>query len=130
MPSKVSDYKKLVTLDLPIDQFWSSSDSELEVYGISEAEDTEDLLIILISCPKIEGNPKYWEASFSGLPFTISWEKLSSRCRFFVVSCSIGDVKYHISDQYIINKKYIVISDNTTLYTIYLFSVNAQTYLQ
>ena len=90
-----------MTLDLPIDQLWSSSDSELEVYGISEAEDTEDRLILWMSYPKIEGNPKYLEASSSWLPLTNSCEKLSSRCRFFVFSCSVNDVKYHISDQYI-----------------------------
>ena len=44
--SKVSDFKRLVTLDLPFGQLWSSSDSELEVYGISDAEDTEDRLIL------------------------------------------------------------------------------------
>ena len=93
-----------MTLDLPIDQLWSSSDSELEVYGISEAEDTEDRLILWMSYPKIEGNPKYLEASSSGLPFTNAWGELSSRCRFFVFSCSVDDVKYHISDQHIICK--------------------------
>ena len=93
-----------MTLDLPIDQLWSSSDSELEVYGISEAEDTEDRLILFMSCPKIEGNPKYLEDSSSWLPFTKAGGKLSSRCRFIVFSCSVGDVKYHISDQYIMSK--------------------------
>ena len=89
-----------MTLDLPINQLWSSSDSELDVYGISEAEDTEDRLILSMSCPKIEGNPKYLESSSSWLPLTNACEKLSSRYRFFVFCFSVGDVKCHISDQY------------------------------
>ena len=93
-----------MTVHLPINKLWSSSDPELEVHGISEAEDTEDRLILLMPCPKIEGNPKYWKGSSSGLPFTNARGKLSSRCRLFVFSSSVGDVKYHTSVQYTISK--------------------------
>jgi len=63
----------------------------------------------------MEGNPKYLEVSSSGLPFTNDSGKLSSRCRFFVFSCSVGDVKYNIPDQYIINK-------NTFNHIYYMFA--------